>query len=302
MIGALSYEAGAIFPYRFVTSIFNSLLTKYSSGISIETNTPAQSIDAYGPANQPYQIYTPRGIIRTRHVIHATNAFASSLLPGMRGKMIGIRSHMSAQSPPQDFPLCDGKLSWSLVYGKADYDYMTQRLGKAGDLMLGGGFSCSIGKGLDQIAVYDDSITEPLTAAHLRGMIHTVFGENGKGVEVKNLWSGIICCTADSLPYVGKLDHTLSGRKVDVADGRSLGERGGEPAEWISAGYHGEGMVYAWLCGIAVARMVTDSQDADLEERPGMPRGKVAGWFPRELLVSCKRVHDGDILDIASER
>jgi hypothetical protein len=46
--------------------------------------------------------------------------------------------------------------------------------------------------------------------------------------------------------------------------------------------------------------MDAGSQDEDLEERPRMPSRRVADWFSKELLVSNKRVQDGDILDIAS--
>lgn len=161
--------------------------------------------------------------------------------------------------------------------------------------MLGGGFSRSLGKGLDQLAEYDDSITDPLTECHLSGMITTLFGENGRNGSVKNIWSDIICYTPDSLPYVGKLDHRLTGRKVGAVDG----EVKDEPAEWISAGYHGgDGLCMAlWS---RIARMDAGSQDEDLEERPRMPSRRVADWFPKELLVSNKRVQDGDILDIAS--
>lgn len=37
--GAISYDAGALWPYRLVTSIYSSLLTKYPSNLSIETHT-----------------------------------------------------------------------------------------------------------------------------------------------------------------------------------------------------------------------------------------------------------------------
>ncbi|KIN08850.1 hypothetical protein OIDMADRAFT_141111 [Oidiodendron maius Zn] len=297
VVGAISYRAGALFPYRFVTSVFRSLLDESPSAISIETNTPVTSICMHSPATHPYQVHTPRGIINARYIIHATNAYAGHLIPGLRGKMIGIRAHMSAQAAPQSFPQSDGKRSWSFVYGKADYDYMTQRHGKSGDLMLGGGFCCSMAKGLDHIAVYDDSVAEPLTSCHLRGMIPTVWGEDAEGGRVKNIWSGIICYTADSLPYVGRLDYRLTGRKVSGSsqDGKD------QPAEWISAGYHGEGMVYAWLCGVAVGRMVVGSEDEDLDEQLGMPRGRVSEWLPKELLVTYKRVQNSDILDIAGE-
>lgn len=72
---------------------------------------------------------------------------------------------------------------------------------------------------------------------------------------------------------------TLTGRKVYVANGRGKDE----PAEWISAGYRG-GMVYAWLCGVAIARMIVVSQDEDLEGRPGMPGGRVTDWFPKGVI------------------
>lgn len=240
--------------------------------------------------------------MHARHVVHATNAFASSLIPGLKGKMIGFRCHMSAQQPSQLFPKCDGRRSWSFIYGKTGFDYMSQRPTKdkqAGDLMLGGGFFRSAQQGLDQVGVWDDSITDAITECHLTGMISTVFQEQGRGGSLKNIWSGITCYTADCLPYVGKLDTRLTGRQIK--DTSSSSPSHDQPAEWISAGYHGEGMVYAWLCGVAVALMITGSGNEILPERSGIPYGKMSDWFPKDLLVDYKRVKNGNILDIANE-
>jgi hypothetical protein len=33
------------------------------------------------------------------------------------------------------------------------------------------------------------------------------------------------------------------------------------PAEWISAGYNGEGMVNAWMCWVALGLMVLGRED-----------------------------------------
>lgn len=58
--------------------------------------------------------------------------------------------------------------------------------------------------------------------------------------------------TYDSLPLVGKLPSSLTGRNLPP---KSLG------SEWMAAGFNGEGMVHAWRSGIAVAQMLLEHID-----------------------------------------
>jgi glycine/D-amino acid oxidase-like deaminating enzyme len=298
----LSYQAGAIWAYRFVAAIWKGLLTDFPDIFSIETNTAVESISVpkEGPKGYPYALQTTRGTIFARHIVHATNSFASHLVPGLRSKIVGARAHMSAQQPGQEFPYADGMHSWSVVYGDG-FDYATQRppdtSGSKGDLMIGGGFVRSLKQGIDQVGRYDDgSSLDPLTAAHITGIFPAVFHPNwGAGSEVKQMWSGIIGLTGDSMPLVGPLDANLTGRdrKVQKHDAESCGE-------WIAAGFSGEGMVWAWLSGAALGIMIAGGEDEDLPEAPGRPGGRLSEWFPRELLVSKERMRSADVSNLAN--
>ncbi|KAM0274243.1 hypothetical protein ACHAQH_008041 [Verticillium albo-atrum] len=301
--GALSYRAGAIWAYRFVVSIWKRLLDEFPESISIETTTPVESISTNtdGSAEFPYTIHTPRGVVRVRHVVHATNAFASHLVPGLRNKITGIRAHMSAQRPGEQFPDCRGDRSWGVVYGEA-FDYVTQRPssdGEAqGDLMLGGGFTRSLKQGVDQVGLYDDGAPiDALTMSHISGIFPAIFSPNwGTGASVEQAWSGILGMTGDFLPFVGRLDESFTGRTAAGAKVNGVPAAG----EWVSAGFAGEGMVWAWLSGMALGIMISGSEEEDLPEVPGRPGGKLAQWFPKELLVSRARMRSADVSNLAS--
>ncbi|KAI4942225.1 hypothetical protein J4E91_010199 [Alternaria rosae] len=305
VVGALSYQAGAIWAYRFVASIWNGLLNDFSDTLSIETNTPVESISVSetAPEGFPYSIQTTRGTIFARHIVHATNSFASHLVPGLRSKIVGARSHMSAQQPGELFPYDDGTHSWSVVYGEG-FDYVTQRPAvtsdSKGDLMIGGGFVRSLKQGIDQVGRYDDGpLLDPLTTAHITGVFPAVFHPKwGAGTELKQMWSGIIGLTGDYIPFVGRLDAKLTGR--DNKGSKRVASDKDSCGEWIAAGFSGEGMVWAWLSGAALGIMIAGSEDENLPETPGRPGGKLSKWFPKELLVSRERMRSSDVSNLAN--
>ncbi|ORY18857.1 hypothetical protein BCR34DRAFT_670746 [Clohesyomyces aquaticus] len=280
--GALSYQTGAIWAYRF-TSI---------------------SVPDSGPEGFPYAVQTARGTLHVRHVVHATNAFASRLVPGLRSKIVGARAHMSAQQPGRQFPSTGGMRSWSVVYGRG-FDYVSQRPSAAGDpqgdLMIGGGFMRSLKQGVDQVGLYDDGVSlEPMTISQITGVFPAVFHPKwGSDTELKQVWSGIIGLSGDSLPFVGRLDTKLTFRNVSgqvhKSDNKSM------CGEWIAAGFVGEGMVWAWLCGVALGIIIAGTEEEDVTEAHGKPGGRLADWFPKELLVSSSRVGSADIANLANE-
>ncbi|KAL1882360.1 hypothetical protein VTK73DRAFT_1919 [Phialemonium thermophilum] len=303
--GAISYRAGALWPYRFVTSIWRKLLDKFPKSLRIETGTPVLNITSRPSSTFPYEITTSRGVIRCSRVVHATNAYASHLIPGLKGKLTGLVAHMSSQRPGKDFPHYDGKRSWSIIYGTAGFDYVTQRPGTKsapGDILLGGGFCRSRNQGLDHVGVYDDSKRDALTTAHILGVFPTIFEPNwGRRLDglADKVWTGVIGVVADFRPLVGRLDSRLTGRRV-IPSGREETEPG-QPGEWVAAGFIGDGMVWAWLSGTAIGVMVSGREDEDLPAAPGIPSGKLHDWFPVELLPEYGRVKRMDMTALADE-
>lgn len=361
-----------------MTAVWKTLLERFPSRLSIETHTAATAITTSPSTTHPYDVHTSRGSIRARHVVHCTNAFATHLVPGLRGKMTSVLAHMSAQRPgplftttsdtthfPAPTPQKPGSAarSWSVIHASG-FDYVVQRppvepdgsplqtvregsggriTGLGGDLMLGGGFSRTDSTFLSQIGVWDDSICRPLPVAHLLGVFGAVFREEcwagrslsdsgvrtgsasvggtsgalAAGPALRKAWTGIICLTADRRPFVGRLDARVTGRKCSATPSSTsksktksqtsqslpIGTSSSTttPGEWIAAGFVGDGMVWAWLSGMAVAVMLSGRENEDLPAAPGRPAGKLADWFPDDLYATYERVQKADLAKAFAE-
>ncbi|KAL7926384.1 FAD dependent oxidoreductase domain-containing protein [Trichoderma austrokoningii] len=293
VVGAISYQAGALWPFRLVTGIWNDLMKRYPN-LVVSTHTLVSSITCNGDAaSTPYVVHTSRGLIHAKHVLHATNGYTGHLVPALRGCLTGVIGHMTAQRPGTGFnPACHGDRSWSVIYGNG-FDYATQRPdgadGSAGDLMLGGGLFRSKDNGLDQVGVWDDGRMDAFPLMHLRGSMATIFEPRwgaGGGGELKAAWTGIMGFTGDMLPFVGRLPPDL-----DVQGG-----------QWLAAGFNGEGMVWAWLSGVAVGVMMLGLEKEQLDEAVGRPGGRLDEWFPvEEVRVDTARLRRADLTNLAGE-
>jgi glycine/D-amino acid oxidase-like deaminating enzyme len=72
------------------SSFLSGFLPTWSSSkgpfsLSLHTHTPANDITDTKSDRHRWKVHTPRGIISTNYVIHATNAYASHLLPHLAG-------------------------------------------------------------------------------------------------------------------------------------------------------------------------------------------------------------------------
>ncbi|KAJ7660864.1 FAD dependent oxidoreductase-domain-containing protein [Mycena polygramma] len=152
--GCISQPGGALHPYRLITGILTRLAATCPN-FQLLTNTPCTNI-ALAVDRRSYVITTPEGSFTAAHVVHATNAWASHLLPGMRRKIVPIRVHMTAQRPGRGLGKAGNASSWAGTRAFVFYpwtsmlvfDYLTQQPGgddqspasrTAGELMFGGG-------------------------------------------------------------------------------------------------------------------------------------------------------------------
>lgn len=283
-----------------MTALYASLLSKYSATFTIETRTPVTDIQI-DPCNpdRPFTVHTPRGAINAAHIIHATDAFAANLLPGLKGKIFPVRGHMTAQEPGTLFPNLGGARSWSFIHRRG-FDYVSQCAG-TGELMAGGGVVQSPEKGIDEFGVWRDDRSSYAIRAYLDGLLPTMFGAHNwgadMGVRVKAAWTGCMGFTPDLLPYVGVLDQKITQRETPIARSSRDAKR---PAEWISAGFQGDGMILAWLSGVAVGLMLVGEEDEVFEAAPGIPGGKIVEWLPEEFFCSKQRVDRLNVSDLAT--
>ncbi|KAH9850572.1 FAD dependent oxidoreductase [Lenzites betulinus] len=306
VLGCIANAGGAVHPYRFVTSLLSILLSRHSGSFDILTNTPCTAIS--GGGSDLYTLATPRGTLRARHVVHATNGWCSHLLPALRTKIMPARGAMSAQRPGRALSAStqDGARSFVFYRGTVGIDYLTQLPTGEHELMFGGGWSQSCDDGLPELGIADDGSVNHASQSYLAGALPQYFGPKNWGEEAqpaagvdggdvqwgrgrtKAQWSGILGISADEMPWVGRVPKKLTGRSEPKPQ-QSKETAGADkahlalPGEWIAAGYTGEGMVHAWMSGKALAHMLLDRED------------EIQGWFPEVMRMTEKRWKEADV-------
>jgi glycine/D-amino acid oxidase-like deaminating enzyme len=289
--GVISGPAAALWPYKFVAGVFDHLLRNFPDKISIQTKTPVMGISELSsrtaPDKLPFTVETSRGVIKCRHVVHCTNGHVGHLVPQLKGCIYPVRGQMSAQNPGEAFPAYGRKYSWLMNYDTG-FDYLTQlprddALGLSnGEMMLGGGFAQGRKGGIADLGVPTDDALSLDCNIHLSGALPAIFGLQNWGkvhpFPVEAMWTGTMGFSADGLPWVGKLPTSVTGAS-DSEDENGVTKG----AQWVSAGYSGEGMVQAWLCGQVLGEMILGNEGKSKD-------GEISSWFPEQMRVTEERI------------
>ncbi|KAI1120448.1 FAD dependent oxidoreductase [Nemania abortiva] len=257
--GGISYEAGSVNAYKFTIGVLKLCLEK---GLNLQTNTPVTSVTKLPEGG--YQVDTPRGSIKARRVVMATNGYTAHLLKKFQGIIVPLRGHVTAQRPGSNMPK-DGLLgTYSFVYTKG-YDYMIPRpkyCKFGGDIIIGGRLTSAVSDGLNEYGTTDDTTEDADTMRDLGNLLPQYFGDNWGEDDpegrIRKQWTGIMGYGPDGLPFVGEMP--------------------GEKDLWVSAGFQGHGMVLCWMSARALVEM--------MEGRDGE---ELRGWFPDVFRVSEPR-------------
>ena len=294
-VGAIvSQPASRLWPYKFVCGLLEPLVREKK--INLQTNTPVTSLEPISHSNETqhsedryhWTLHTARGTLRARHVILATNAYTSHLLPSFADLIVPCRGQMSALIPPAGSKRLETSFGLVGVRQKNPNhdDYLIQRpsegavegvKGRA-HLMFGGGGGA--GK-VPFLGFTDDNVLDKDVARYLRSTLLDVleWDEKDKEERAEELiavreWTGIMGYSRDNLPWVGSLPQAYMPGKE-----QSFKEQGSNL--WISAGYTGHGMPNGFLCGRAVVDMILaveagksvwDAQNAVVNGIYGLPR------------------------------
>jgi len=242
--GSFSTVAGAVHPYRLVTGILSRLLGSYPSNFQLFTYTPCTTISEPDSSTPLYRVTTPKGVIQTPHIIHATNGWLSHLVPQMRGRIIPVRGVVTAQKPPKDLGMAPKVApapieSWtgtrSFVFypetSRHTLHYLTQQPAPPGassieqdinklngypfpsrELMLGGWLSSNW---QTDIGVADDSgwnIETRDYLSHAIGKFFAVEDIDGDQTHMIAHWGGIMGASVDNMPWVGRIPENITRR------------------------------------------------------------------------------------------
>ncbi|KAK1508009.1 uncharacterized protein CCOS01_16010 [Colletotrichum costaricense] len=230
--GAITFPASSLWPYKLAMAMIRKSL---EAGLQLETNTPVLKVSRADSEHGSWTVTTSRGKITANKVIHATNGYASHLLPELDGRIIPLKGHVAAIPPPRAY--IDLPLSTSFAFvSDENYDYLIQRPGPQKYLIWGGGEGAHPNGPEGGYGDCDDSFVVPEVLDFIKkGPSRTFKGwqeslespSSGVRDSVPFAWSGIMGLSKDLLPFIGELP--------------------GKPGQYLIGGYHGHGMARVFL-------------------------------------------------------
>ncbi|KAH7341127.1 FAD dependent oxidoreductase-domain-containing protein [Rhizoctonia solani] len=235
-----------------------------SLSLDLFTHAPVHSVKAIsGDPTYRWLVMTQRGNVKARYVVHATNGYASHLLPQLAGPAKGIvptrAQCMAARGSieARKWPV----VGWG---GNEGYEYWFARPPQSTDeralVILGGGRETAVPN--HEYNVADDSSVNPVVSQNLRKFLPRLYPGDFEESEPEMEWTGIMGFTRSKDPLVGQV-YTDTGKPL--------------AGQYIAAGYSGHGMPRAFACAEVVAQMI----HADIFGSEWSP----PDWFPRHLLT-----------------
>ncbi|KAJ9612229.1 hypothetical protein H2200_003826 [Cladophialophora chaetospira] len=260
-VGSLEYESGSLSAYKFTIGVLKLALGK---GLNLQCNTPATSISQSG--DKRWTIETPRGTIKSKKLLLATNGYTAHLYPLLQGVIVPLRGVVTAQRPGQNLPQQGLGTTYSFVY-KEGFEYMISRPAGSkfeGDIVIGGGMHVAEGDGMNEYGNTDDTTYDKSSADYLLECTRRYFGPKNWGKDHtdghnRRTWSGVMGFSADGYPFVGPVP--------------------GEEGLYLSASFQGHGMVLCFLCAQAVTSMIEGKDGEELNS-----------WFPECYRVTEQRM------------
>ncbi|CAO1630527.1 unnamed protein product [Sympodiomycopsis kandeliae] len=249
---------------------------KNSIDLKVHTWTPVNSITQDQKEEHHVNVIsTSRGSVTAKHIVLATNAYTSHLLPQFAGPsgIVPTRAQCRAikptTSPSQHEPLWE--MGFSLHQG---YEYLQQRPASKSQpsdtppCIFGGGRWASKKNG--EFGIADDSTINADVSQALQAILPKLFPHNfDASITADVEWTGIMGWTRTEHPFVGPVVKNLSdedSKRVIV------------PGQYMAAGYSGHGMTRAFSCAEVVVDMIVAQETADDWHPPV--------WFPLSYLTA----------------
>lgn len=197
-LGSDAYHGGMVYPRHAVLDpgrYHLGLLERVqAAGATVATHCPAEAIRREGRAGEAgaFEVATPRGTIRARKVVIATNGYTGSLSPWQRRRVIPIGSYIIATEPiaPE---LMDRLMPRNRVVGdtrKVIYYYRASPDRRR--ILFGGRVSFSE--------------TDPrVSGPRLHAAMTRIFPELAE-TRISHSWVGFVAYTFDELAHLGEQD------------------------------------------------------------------------------------------------
>ncbi|KAK7418277.1 hypothetical protein QQX98_004062 [Neonectria punicea] len=240
-----SFTAAHLWPSKMVHQLLKKLLDK---GLSLHANTPVSTVSSAPDNSGTWMVNTPRGTIKSRKVVFATNGYTGQVLPEYRNSIVpvrGICSHIESPKHQNSPHLVN---TYGIRFDALNNDYLIPRAD--GSIVVGGArqrFWPNRDRWFGNVR--DDELVEE-AVSYFDGYMQRLFrGWETSEAKVKEIWTGIMGYSSDFMPHIG-----------DVPD---------KPGQFIIAGFSGHGMPEILLSSKGIAGMVRDGISF---EKSGLPR------------------------------
>ncbi|WVQ86207.1 hypothetical protein IAT38_008375 [Cryptococcus sp. DSM 104549] len=203
-LGAATHPTGQVWPYKFVHALLR--IVSERGPVNIQANTPVLSVSEKG-ADGRVTVHTDRGDVRTKAVIHATNRWASHLLPEFENLIFPSRGTLAAIKAPEGFIKHTGAQWWDTVV----YSYHLQLPPPYNTIILGGAKRITVHKPEEFVNNdREDKQFEGVPKFSAEWPANDVVGWAGEGLaelekgdDEGGVWTGIMSSSIDAFPFVG---------------------------------------------------------------------------------------------------
>ncbi len=259
-IGSDLYHGGVVYPKhaslqpaKFHAGLLDRVL---QAGATVADRTPVTGVERDGAG---FRVLTPRGSIRARDVMIATNGYTGPNSPWLRRRVIPIGSYIIA-TEELDPALTKTLVPHKRVLSDSRKLVFYYRLSPDGRRMVFGG----------RVAAGETDVR--ISAPRLHAEMSRIFPQL-KDSKVSHSWMGTVAYTFDTMPHLGK----------------------GPDGLWYSMGYCGSGVSLAPYFGTRVGQQILGEEDGatalDGLAFPTRPLYSGNPWF-LPMAVRWYRVRD----------
>jgi len=220
-IGSPAYHGGVVYPHhaalqpaKFHAGLLDRAL---AAGATLADRTPVTGVERDGAA---FRVTTPRGSVRARDVLIATNGYTGGATPWLRRRVIPIGSYIIA-TEALDPALARELVPQRRVVTDTRKLVFYYRLSPDGRRMVFGGRVAA--------AETDMAVSGPRLHAEVCRLFPQL-----KGSRISHAWMGTVAYTFDTLPHIGKAPDGL----------------------WYCMGYCGSGVSLAPYFGTRVGQQI----------------------------------------------
>ena len=159
------------------------------TGANLQTMTPVTSLSEKPLADGRWLIETPRGLIKAKKVLLATNAYTADIAPQFKNHIVPVRGICSRIAVPEGEAKSYLSQTYSIRHGPSMYDYLIPR--PDGSIIVGGAKPNFWSDSSHWYNVKDDSqLIEPAKAYFDGLMQRTFIGWENSGAYTDKVWTG----------------------------------------------------------------------------------------------------------------